>query len=373
MVNPIPFNDLVAQREALGESLTRAVAAAVDGGQWINGPQVAELESRLAAFSGAKHVIVCANGTDALHLVLRAWGVGPGDAVFVPSFTFVATAEAVVLAGAIPVFVDVLEDTFDMDPESLSRALAMIRSEGKLAPRAVIPVDLFGQPADYRRIEPFCRSEGLKLLCDGAQSFGASMDGRNVGTIGDATTTSFYPSKPLGCYGDGGACFTADDALAETLRSLRMHGMGADRYEHPAVGLNSRLDTIQAAVLIEKLRLFPQEIVRRQQIAERYSAALGDRNRLRAPKLRAGAKSVWAQYTVVVDDRAGLQAKLKDQGIPTMVFYPIPLCAQHAYRQFPSVPTPIATRLSQGVVSLPLHPYLDDETQNRVIAAIVNQ
>jgi dTDP-4-amino-4,6-dideoxygalactose transaminase len=371
MSEPIPFTDLFAQRSALGDSLTRAIAAAVDGGQWINGPQVAELERQLASFAGVKHAVACANGTDALHLVLRAWGIGPGDAVFVPSFTFVATAEAVVLAGAVPVFVDVLEDTFDMNPESLAAAVTSVRGDGKLRPRAVIPVDLFGQPADYARLEPFCRRERMKLLCDSAQSFGASFEGRMLGAIGDATTTSFYPAKPLGCYGDGGACFTQDDDVASALRSLRMHGMGTDRYEHVAVGMNSRLDTVQAAILLEKLKIFPQEIARRQDVAERYRRAFAGCHRLRTPVTRLGATSVWAQYTIVVANRSRLQADLKGQGIPTMVYYPIPLGAQPAYRHFPSVPTPVSARLSESVVSLPVHPYLDEATQDRVINAVL--
>jgi len=371
MSQAIPFVDLAAQRKVLGDALTRAIAAAVDGAQWIQGPQVLELEAHLAAFAGIKHAIACANGTDALLLVLRAWSIGPGDAVFVPAFTFVATAEAVVLAGAVPVFVDVLDNTFDMDPESLAAAVRMVRSEGRLKPRAVIPVDLFGQLADYRRIEPLCRREQLRLLCDSAQSFGASLDERRCGSVGDATTTSFYPAKPLGCYGDGGACFTSDDGLADTLRSLRMHGMGTDRYEHVAIGTNSRLDTIQAAILIEKLKIFPQEILRRHHLAERYTRAFSSSNRLRTPVLHSGARSVWAQYTLVVENRDRLQADLKDQGVPTVIYYPIPLGAQRAYRHFPSVPTPVSTRLSHSVLSLPLHAYLDEVVQDRIIDAVL--
>ena len=370
MPEPIPFIDLQAQRRRLGESLTRAIAEAVEGGQWILGPQVAALEERLASAVNVKHVVACANGTDALLLVLRAWDIGPGDAVFVPAFTFAATAEVVALAGATPVFVDVEDDTYNISLLSLEAALAMVRRDGVLRPRVVIPVDLFGQPADYRRLEPFVERENLLMLCDAAQAFGAKLHNRAAGSIGHAATTSFYPSKPLGCYGDGGACFTNDSGLAEALRSLRAHGQGADRYEHPRIGINSRLDTIQAAILIEKLKIFPDELTMREKLATRYDAGLKS-NRIRTPVVIDGAQSVWAQYTIQVDNRAKLQADLKDQGIPTMVFYPIPLSKQRAYAQFPSAPTPNSQRLSEQVVSLPMHPYLDEKTQDRIIEAVL--
>ncbi len=370
MPEPILFIDLQAQRRRLGVSLTRAIADAVEGGQWILGPQVTALEERLASFSNVKHSVACANGTDALLLVLRAWDIGPGDAVFVPAFTFAATAEVVALAGATPVFVDVEEDTFNISSLSLEAALAMVRREGALRPRAVIPVDLFGQPADYRRLEPFAERERLLLLCDTAQAFGASLKGRVTGSIGDAATTSFYPAKPLGCYGDGGACFTNDAALADALRSLRMHGQGTDRYEHPRIGLNSRLDTIQAAILLEKLKIFPDEMIARERVAARYNARLAS-NRIRTPVVIDGAKSTWAQYTIQVDNRAKFQADLKDMGVPTVVYYPIPLSRQKAYAQFPAVPTPNSERLSERVVSLPMHPYLDEPTQDRIIEAVL--
>jgi dTDP-4-amino-4,6-dideoxygalactose transaminase len=369
--DPIPFIDLQAQRRRLGEPLAKAIAAAVEGGQWILGPQVATLEKQLAEFAGVNHAVACANGTDALLLFLKAWNIGAGDAVFVPSFTFAATAEVVVLAGASPVFVDVLEDTFNIDPASLEAAVAKVRRDETLKPKAIIPVDLFGQPADYRKLEPIAKRERLLLLVDTAQAFGATLDGRHTAVIGDAAATSFFPAKPLGCYGDGGACFTHDDGLAETLRSLRMHGQGTDRYEHVRVGLNSRLDTIQAAVLIEKLKIFPDEIAARERIAGRYSARLSKSNRVRTPRVIARAQSVWAQYTVAVENRAKLQADLKDEGIPTAVYYPIPLGRQPAYAHFPSVPTPVSDRLSKTVVSLPMHPYLDEATQDRIIDAVL--
>src|ERR1700733_14905589 len=254
MTQPIALIDLQAQRRRLGEPLERAILDAVQGGQWVMGPQVAQLEKQLADFVGMKHCIACANGTDALMIVLRAWDVGPGDAVFVPSFTFAATAEVAALVGAEPVFVDVLPDTFNLAPASLEAAIAMVKREGRLTPKVVMPVDLFGQPADYRAIAPIAAREGMKLFCDTAQGFGGLLDGKRAGAIGDAAATSFFPAKPLGCYGDGGACFTNDDGLKDLLLSLRMHGQGSDRYEHVHIGLNSRLDTIQAAILIEKLK-----------------------------------------------------------------------------------------------------------------------
>ena len=371
MTDPIPFIDLQAQRKRLGTALDLAIQRAVEGGQWILGPQVAELEEELAAFAGVKHAIACANGTDALLLILKAWNIGRDDAVFVPAFTFAATAEVVALAGATPVFVDVLEETFNMDPVSLDAAIAMVQRETKLTPKAVIPVDLFGQPADYRKLMPIAKREDLLMLCDAAQSFGATLDGRSSTAMGAAAATSFFPAKPLGCYGDGGACFTSDDSLADVLRSLRMHGQGADRYEHKRIGVNSRLDTIQAAVLIEKLKIFPDEIKARERIASRYSKGLANSNRIGVPRVLSSTQSVWAQYTIRVDDRAKLQADLRDQGIPTNIYYPIPLSRQVAYAQFPSAPIPVSSASSNTVVSLPMHAYLDEGTQDRILAAVL--
>jgi dTDP-4-amino-4,6-dideoxygalactose transaminase len=368
---PIAFIDLQAQRRRLGAPLEAAIKMAVEGGQWILGPQVAQLEKDLAAFAGVEHVISCANGTDALLLVLKAWGIGAGDAVFVPAFTFAATAEVVALAGASPVFVDVLEDTFNMDPASLEAAIARVKKDGKLTPRAVMPVDLFGQPADYGRLGSIAVREGLKLFCDTAQGFGGLLNGVRAGAIGDAAATSFFPAKPLGCYGDGGAIFTNDASLDALLRSLRMHGQGEDRYEHPRIGMNSRLDTIQAAILIEKLKIFDDEIDKRNAVAKRYNDAFAASNRIIAPRVIDGATSTWAQYTLQVENRAALQAALKEKGVPTAVYYPIPLSKQTAYAHYPSVPTPVSEKLSGTVISLPMYPYLDEETQDRVITAVL--
>jgi len=367
----IPFIDLQAQRHRLGAPLERAIAAAVEGGQWIMGPQVRALEEELASFAGVKHAIACANGTDALLIVLRAWDVGPGDAVFVPAFTFAASAEVVALVGATPVFVDVLEDTFNMAPASLSAAIEMVRREGNLRPCVVMPVDLFGQAADYRALEPIAARENLLMLCDTAQGFGALLDGRRTGAIGDASSTSFFPAKPLGCYGDGGCSFTNDDGLAELLRSIRVHGQGADKYDNVRIGMNSRLDTIQAAILLEKLKIFPEELDMRERIARRYSSAFTRSNRIRIPHVIDGAQSTWAQYTVQVPERDRLKADLAARGIPAQIYYLTPLSAQLGYRAFPSAPLPVSTALGKTVISLPMHPYLDEATQDMIIEAVL--
>ncbi len=367
----IAFIDLQAQRRRLGEPLTRAIQAAVEGGQWILGPQVKALEQQLAEFAGVRHCVTCANGTDALMLVLRAWEIGPGDAVFVPAFTFAASGEVVALVGAEPVFVDVLEDTFNMDPASLEAAIAQVKREGRLRPRAIMPVDLFGQPADYHSFERIAAQEKLLMLCDAAQGFGALLDGRRAGGIGDAAATSFFPAKPLGCFGDGGATFTNDDGLNDLLRSIRVHGQGSDKYENVRIGVNSRLDTIQAAILLEKLKIFPEEIALRETAARRYREGLGASNRIRVPYVIEGVQSTWAQYTIQVPDRDRLAADLKAKGIPTAIYYPIPLSRQKGYAQFPSAPVPVSERLSKSVISLPMHPYLDAPTQARIIEAVL--
>lgn len=370
-MSSIPFIDLQAQRRRLGASLSRAIDEAVAGGQWVMGPQVRALEERLAEFVGVKHAIACANGTDALMIVLRAWDIGPGDAVFVPAFTFAASAEVVALVGATPVFVDVHEETYNMCPHSLEGAIALVRREGKLRPRVVMPVDLFGQPVDYRALEPIVARERLRMLCDTAQAFGATLDGRHTANMGDAAATSFFPAKPLGCYGDGGCTFTNDDSLDELLRSIRIHGQGADKYENVRIGVNSRLDTIQAAVLIEKLKVFPDEIEARERIARRYSQLLSRSNRIRVPRVIDGACSTWAQYTIEVPNRDHVQQELKARGIPTAIYYPTPLSAQRGYSQYPSAPVPVSERLSKSVISLPMHPYLDEATQDKIVSAVL--
>jgi dTDP-4-amino-4,6-dideoxygalactose transaminase len=367
----IPFIDLKAQRRRLGPAIEAAVLKVVDHGQYIMGPEVAALEGRLAAFCDARHVVSCANGTDALAMVLMARGIGPGDAVICPSFTFAATAEVIAWMGATIVFADIREDTFNLDTDSIAAGIRLARQQG-LRPAAVIAVDLFGQPADYDAIEALCAAEGLWLLSDAAQSFGATYRGRKVGTIGLATATSFFPAKPLGCYGDGGAIFTDDDDLAETLRSVRNHGQGADRYDNVRIGLNGRLDTMQAAVLIEKLRIFADEIAARNRAAERYSAALADVATV--PFVAAGCVSVWAQYTIRLrdTDRDAFRGFLQRRGVPTAIYYPKPLHVQPAYvaHALAGTSLPVTERLAGDVVSLPMHAYLDGPVQDHIIAAV---
>ena len=366
---PIAFIDLQAQRRRLGGRIDQAIARVLGHGRFIMGPEVQELEKRLAAFCGARHAIGCASGTDALLLGLMALGVGPGDAVFIPSFTFASTAEVVAVLGATPVFVEVLPDTFNMDPASLQAAVSAVEYARALRPTGVIPVDLFGQPADYPAIERVAERHALWILADAAQSFGAMLHGRKVGTLARITATSFFPAKPLGCYGDGGAIFTDDDDTAAVLRSLRVHGQGGDKYNNVRVGVNSRLDTLQAAILLEKLEIFEDEIAQRRQVATRYTDAL--RSDMRVPRLIDGATSVWAQYTLVVDERDAIAARLKAVGVPTAVYYSKPLHRQAAFRDYPRAPDglPASERLAEQVVSLPMHPYLDEPTQGRIIAA----
>jgi dTDP-4-amino-4,6-dideoxygalactose transaminase len=372
LAEPVPFIDLGAQRRRLGKSVDDAVARVLAHCQFINGPEVTQLEADLAGFSGAKHVVTCASGTDALLMVLMAKGVGRGDAVLCPSFTFCATGEAVALTGATPVFVDVDEATFNMDAASLKRGIATAKKHG-LKPRAVIPVDLFGQSADHDAIGAVAEAEGLFVLDDAAQAFGASYHGRRLGTSGLATATSFFPAKPLGCFGDGGAIFTDDAELAATLRSVRVHGQGSDKYDNVRLGLTGRLDTVQAAILIEKLKIFEDEIAARNMVAERYARGLG--NVVTVPHLASGCSSVWAQYTIRLPrgcDRDGIAAALKALGIPTAIYYPKSMHQQTAYRDFPVADggLPASEKLSGDVISLPMHAYLDEPTQGRVIKAV---
>ncbi len=369
---PIPaFIDLGAQRRQMGDSVAKGLIAVLESGQYIFGPQVAEVERQLAAFCGAKHCVSCANGTDALLLALMAEGIGAGDAVFVPAFTFVATAEVAVLAGATPVFVDVRRDTFNMDTDSLEGAIGEAKSRG-LKPRAIIAVDLFGQPADYPRIQEIAEAHGLLVIDDAAQGFGAGLNGKKVGTLAAYTSTSFYPAKPLGGYGDGGAIFTDDDAKAELLLSLRNHGKGPSQKETEEIGLNSRLDTFQAVVLLEKLKLFPAEIAARQVAADRYSARLADAAKV--PELMAGATSVWAQYTIVTDRRDALATACREAGVPTAIHYTSPLHKLTPYRDFPTAPggLPQAEWLSERVISLPMHGYLSEAEQDTVIDTVLD-
>jgi dTDP-4-amino-4,6-dideoxygalactose transaminase len=370
--DPVPFIDIAAQRRRLGHRIDEAVSRVLAHCQFINGPEVTALEAALAAFSGARHVVTCASGTDALLMVLMAKGVGRGDAVLCPSFTFCATGEAVALTGAVPVFVDVDEATFNMDAASLKRGVATAKRLG-LKPKGVIPVDLFGQSADHDAIAAVADAEGLFVLDDAAQAFGASYKGRRLGGFGLATATSFFPAKPLGCFGDGGAIFTDDADFADLLRSVRVHGQGSDKYDNVCLGLTGRLDTIQAAVLLEKLKIFEDEIAARNAVAERYARGLG--NVVTVPRLAGGASSVWAQYTIRLPDgidRNEFASALKAQGIPTAIYYPKSMHQQTAYRDFPVADggLPASERLSSDVISLPMHAYLDEPTQERVIKAV---
>ena len=370
-VKPIPFIDIAAQRQRLGARIDEAIARVTTHCQFILGPEVRALEAELAQFCGARHAVSCASGTDALVLVLMAKGIGPGDAVFCPAFTFCATAEVAALLGATPVFADVDEATFNIDPASLDRAIAKAKRLG-LKPKAVIPVDLFGLPAEHDALAAIAAAESMFILDDAAQAFGATYRGRPLGIFGLATATSFFPAKPLGCYGDGGAVLTDDDELAALLVSLRVHGHSTDKYDNVRIGLTGRLDTIQAAVLLEKLKIFPDEIAARNKVAERYSNALG--NVASVPRVPDGMTSVWAQYTIRIEPgrRADLAAALKAEGIPTAVYYTKPLHRQEAYAQFPYADggLPVSDRLAHEVISLPMHAYLDEPTQDRIIDAV---
>ncbi|MCQ8784046.1 DegT/DnrJ/EryC1/StrS family aminotransferase [Mangrovibrevibacter kandeliae] len=371
MNDPIPFIDLSAQRARIRDKIDARLAKVIDEGAYVQGPEIFELERQLSAFGGMDDTIVCGSGTDALALPLMAWGIKPGDAVFVPSFTFAATAEVVAWLGATPIFVDVLGDTFNLDPENLQQAIDEVVRAGRLTPRVVIAVDLFGQAADYPAIRAICDAHGLKLISDAAQGFGATLSGKMASAWADVVSTSFYPAKPLACYGDGGALQTNDVELAAIIRSLRIHGYGTDKYDNVRIGMNGRMDTIQAAILLEKLAIFPEEIEARMAIAARYEAALAD---LVTPqRLLDGAVSTWAQYTVKLPAarRDAFMAAMKSRGVPTVIYYGKPLHRQTAYKHFPTAGNglPVSDRLSGEVVSLPMHAYLDAATQDRVIAA----
>ena len=366
----IPFIDVAAQRRRLGPVIDAAVSRVLNHCQFILGPEVKAFEAELAAFCGARQAVTCASGTDALVLTLRAMGVGPGDAVLCPSFTFCATAEVAALVGATPVFVDVDAASFNIDAKGIAGAVAAAKEAG-LKPKAIIPVDLFGLPADHAAIAAAAKAEDLLVLDDAAQGFGAVYDNRRLGTFGHATATSFFPAKPLGCYGDGGAIMTDDDGLADTLRSLRVHGQGSDKYDNVRIGLASRLDTIQAAVLIEKLKIFPDEIEARTKAARYYNEGLA--GAATVPAVPAGTTSVWAQYTIRIAGgrRDALAAALKTEGIPTAIYYPIPLHRQQAYKHFPigKGGVVVSDQLAAEVISLPMHAYLDTPTQDRIIDA----
>lgn len=357
------FRDLQKQYEVLKPQIDAAVQKVCAQANYISGQEVKELEQQLADYVGVKHCITCANGTDALTLVLMAWGIGPGDAVMVPDFTFFASGETVAYEGATPLFVDVDERTFNLDPDKLEEKILEVKAQGKYNLRAVVAVDLFGLPADYTRIEPICKKYGLLLLEDGAQGFGGTINGRRVGSFGDAAATSFFPAKPLGCYGDGGAIFTNNDEWAALIRSYAVHGKGSMKYDNVRLGVNSRLDTIQAAILQVKLKAFQDyELEAVEQVSRWYDEVLQGSG-LVLPYRPEGFTSSWAQYTVQLPqgtDREALQAKLREQGIPTMVYYPKPMHQQKAFSGTDSAVAdcPVTERLCATVLSLPMHPYL---------------
>jgi len=369
----LPFIDLAAQQARIRSALDKSITKVLDEGKYIGGPEVIELEKQLAEFCGAKRALTCANGTDAIQLALMALGVKAGDAVFVPAFTFAATAEVVPLVNATPVFVDVLPDTFNMDPESLKRAIVHARELG-LNPACVIPVDLFGLPADYDALIAIARENGMKVIGDSAQGWGGVYHGRVTGSISDISTTSFFPAKPLGCYGDGGAIFTDDEELVKLIDSYRVHGQGTHKYINERIGLNSRLDTIQAAILLEKLAIYADELEEREKIAQRYNAGLA--GHYETPHVPEGLRSIWAQYTLKTKsaaDREAFQARAAAAQIPTAIYYPIPLHQQVAYKEFPSDPAglPVSEDLATRVISLPMHPYLSAQVQDRIIEAVI--
>ncbi len=361
------FRDLHRQYEAMKAEMDEAMFNVVASGAFIMGPQVAELERQLAEYVGAKHCISCANGTDALWLAMRALGLKTGDAVFVPDFTFFSTAEAAAILDVKPVFVDVDPQTYNMDVADLERKWQQTRDNGP-RPAAVVAVDLFGRPAEYDALVDFCNKKHIPLIEDGAQGFGGSIRGKKACSFGDISTTSFFPAKPLGCYGDGGALFTDNDDYADLLRSLRIHGKGTDKYNNVRLGLNSRLDTLQAAVLQVKLRHFDDELQAVNHVAERYTELLC--GKVQVPEIPEGMVSSWAQYTIQIENRDEVQTRLKAAGIPSMVYYPRTMSRQAAFSHLNQQPCPVADRLSKTVLSLPMHPYLTDE-EIEIVASLI--
>jgi dTDP-4-amino-4,6-dideoxygalactose transaminase len=364
------FIDLGAQRARISDKIDAAVKRVIADGRYILGPEVAEFEKQIGGYVGVEHVVACANGTDALLLPLKAYDIGRGDAVFCPSFTFAATAEVVALAGAEPVFVDIDPDSYNLNTDQLEAAIVAIKAEGRLVPKAVIPVDLFGLSANYDAIMRIAAKHDLKVIEDAAQSIGGRADNRMCGAFGHVAGTSFYPAKPLGCYGDGGAMFTNDAALAEKLRSYAFHGKGAHQYDNIHIGLNSRLDTLQAAILIEKLAILEDEMEARQKVSARYNAGLAPF--VKVPEIPAGSRSAWAQYAIETHNRDALKAHLQENGVPSVIYYVKPLHQQAAYKHFPLAPggLPVSESLPERILCLPMHPYLTEADQERIIGAV---
>ena len=360
----IDFIDLKAQQSRIKAEIDAGIQRVLAHGQYILGPEVAELEEKLAAYVGAKYCITCANGTDALQIVQMAFGIGPGDEVITPGFTYIATAETVAVLGATPVYVDVNPKTYNLDVEKL---------EAAITPRtkAIIPVSLYGQCADFNEINAIAAKYNLPVIEDAAQSFGATYKGRKSCNLSTVACTSFFPSKPLGCYGDGGAIFTNDEELAKVIRQIARHGQDR-RYHHIRVGVNSRLDTLQAAILLPKLAILDDEMQARQRVADTYSKLLNEAGILTTPFIEEHNQSAWAQYTIQVENRDDVQAKLKAQGIPTAVHYPIPLNKQPAVANA-NVSLPVGDAIAERVMSLPMHPYLTAEAQEKIVAALLSK
>ena len=366
----VPFVDLKTQYARLKPQIAEAIQEVLDDGRYILGPAVTKLESELANYCGVRHAISCSSGTDAIIMPLIAYGIGPGDAVFVPSFTFTASAEAIILVGASPVFVDVEEDSFNIDLADLEAKIAATRADGTLNPKAILAVDLFGLPADWDELNTLAEREKLDLIDDAAQSFGGVYDGKRVGALAPVSCTSFFPAKPLGCYGDGGAIMTDDDELAELLKSIRVHGQGADRYEIARIGINGRLDSIQAAILCVKLPILDEELAARDHLASVYDEELKDT--VTIPKRIRGRQSAWAQYTIKTDRRADIQAALNEAGIPSAIYYPKPMHLQAPYLPYGGGEgsLPVSESICHQVMSLPMHPYLPVHDARRVAEVI---
>jgi len=362
----IQFIDLQAQQSLIRDKINERVNRVLNHGKYIMGPEVQELEEALKNYVGAKHCISCASGTDALLMALMAYDVGPGDSIFTTPFTFIATAEAIALLGATPVFVDIEPQTFNIDPEKLRGTIAETQKENKLKLRGIVPVDLFGQPADYNEIGTVAKEFDMFILEDAAQSFGATYDGKKACSLGDMAATSFFPAKPLGCYGDGGAVFTDSEKLAKQLRSIRVHGQGDHKYDNVRIGINGRLDTLQAAILLEKLAIFGKEIELRNEVAQRYSEGVGDY--MRIPMLKPNRTSVWAQYSILSENRDRILARLSSNRIPAAIYYPKPLHLQEAFRflEYNRGDFPISEKVSNQIFCLPMHPYLSTETQSHI-------
>jgi dTDP-4-amino-4,6-dideoxygalactose transaminase len=385
------FIDLEAQQRRIFEKIEKNIHAILEHGKYIMGPEVGKLEKALSEYVGAKHAIACASGTDALLLTLMAKGIGPGDAIFTTPFTFISTAEVICLLGAVPIFVDIDEETFNINPHNLELAIHAVNSNDEsiyplpvfdhsgssgISPRGVIAVDLFGLPAEYEKINSIASKYGLFVIEDAAQSFGAEYKGKKACNLAEIGCTSFFPAKPLGCYGDGGMCFTDDDQLAGAMGSIRLHGKGEDKYDNVRIGINGRIDTIQAAVLLAKFEIFPEEVEFRQKIASRYTEVLmGLNNGLKAPSVLQGYKSAWAQYSVLAhnqDHRQKIQGKLKENDIPTAIYYPKPLHRQTAFTSFYNGENqfPVSEDCSRRIFSLPMHPYLKAEDQEKILGLL---